>query len=394
LRGSLLIVGARAVLPDRVLPVACVRIVDGKIVEISEQPLEASPGEETIQARGRWLMPGLIDLHCDAIEKELQPRPGVIVPFDLALAELDRKLALAGVTTMYHAISFGAGEGVRSNQLAAELARAITRFAQGHTLVNHRVHVRFELSNFEGLGLIAQLIEDGTAGLLSLMDHIPGQGQYRNPERFKEYVRKTYHVGEDAIDAIIEMKLEGRALVTDDRIRELAELARARGVPLAAHDLDSHGAVDGALALGVTLVEFPMYLDVARYGASQGLHNCVGAPNLVLGRSQDGNLSAREAVAADAADLICSDYLPSSVLRSVFTVADLGLAPLGDALAMSTCNAAATMGLAGVTGAIELGAAADLIVVSRESSHPTVDVTIVSGEVVLTASPRGTTPAG
>jgi alpha-D-ribose 1-methylphosphonate 5-triphosphate diphosphatase len=288
MRGSLLIVGACAILPDRVLENACVRVVGGKIAQIGDEPIAALPGEEVIDARGRWLVPGLIDLHCDAIEKELQPRPGVIVPFDLALAELDRKLALAGVTTMYHAISFGAGEGVRSNALAAELARAIAHFNRGPTLVNHRVHVRFELSNFEGLDLMAQLVEDGTAGLLSFMDHIPGQGQYRNPERFKEYVRKTYHVGEEAIDEIIRLKLDGRALVTDDRIRELAGLAQEREVPLAAHDLDTREAVDQALDLGVTLVEFPMHLDVARYGASQGLHNCVGAPNIVLGRSLDG----------------------------------------------------------------------------------------------------------
>ena len=387
--GRLLIVGARAVLPDRVLADASVRVAEGRIVEVSETLLATEPGETVIPAEGRFLIPGLIDLHCDNVEKELQPRPGVMVPMELALAELDRKLALAGITTMYHSISFGAGEGVRSNEIAGQLARSIARFATERTLVNHRVHVRFELSNYEALDLAAELLEDGTANLLSFMDHTPGQGQYRNPERFREYVRKTYHLGEDAVESIVQMKLEGRARVTASQVRELATLALRLGVPLAAHDLDTREAVAEAVDLGITLVEFPMSLDVARFATSQGLHNLVGAPNVVLGRSQDGNLSAREVIAAGAADVICSDYHPSSILRAMFTLADLGVAPLHDVVALATRNPAVAMGLASTTGVLQVGAAGDLLLVSEENDRVAVDYTIVAGEVVLTATLGG-----
>jgi alpha-D-ribose 1-methylphosphonate 5-triphosphate diphosphatase len=386
--GRLLIVGARAVQPDRVLENASIRIEAGRIAALSETPLEARPGEPTIQARGRWLTPGLIDLHCDAIEKEAQPRPGVMVPFELALHELDRKLALAGITTMYHSISFGAGEGVRSNAIAAQLARAVGTFSRGRTLINHRVHVRFELSNYEALDLMAELIEDGTAGLLSFMDHTPGQGQYRNPARFREYVRKTYHLGEDAIDEIVTLKVDGRARVTAQDLRDLATLAHRHRVALAAHDLDTREAVEEALSLGLNIVEFPMSLEIARYATAQGLHNCVGAPNVLLGRSQDGNLSGREAIAAGAADLLCSDYHPSSVLRAAFLAAELGLAPLPTALAMATANPARAAGLGDSVGVIQVGAAADLLLVSAENGRPVVDSTIVDGEVVLTVAAR------
>lgn len=386
--GNLLITGARAVLPDRVLPSAWVRVAQGKIVAISEEPLESLADDEIVVAEGRWLMPGLIDLHCDGIEKEVQPRPGVMVPYELALSELDRKLALSGVTTMYHGISFGAGEGVRSNAVAAELARSIARFARGRTLVNHRVHLRFELSNFEALDLVAELLEERTATLLSFMDHTPGQGQYRNPERFKHYMLKTYSMGEAEIDAVVRAKVEGRGRVTEARLNELAGLALGLGVPIAAHDLDSREAVEQAAALGATIVEFPMSLDVARYVTSRGLRTCVGAPNVLLGRSQDGNLSAREAISANAASLICSDYHPSSVLQAVFTVADLSLAPLHDALAMATHHPAHAVGLGGLKGALQVGADADLLLVSERNGHPGVDTTIVSGEVVLTAAAR------
>jgi alpha-D-ribose 1-methylphosphonate 5-triphosphate diphosphatase len=384
--GSLLIAGARAILPDRVLSPAWVRLERGLIAEIAEAPIGSRPGETAIPAAGRWLMPGLVDLHCDAIEKEVQPRPGVLLPFELALAELDRKLALAGITTMYHGISFGAGEGVRSNEVASELVRSIAHFARGPTLVNHRVHVRFELSNFAGLEVIPPLIEEGATGLLSFMDHLPGQGQYRHPERFKEYARKTFLAGDEHLDAIVQRKLAGRAQVTSDRLRELAAFARERLVALAAHDLDSPEAVDEAVALGVSFAEFPTSLDVARYAASVGLRSCVGAPNVVVGQSQDGNLSAREAIAARAASLLCSDYHPASMLQAVFKVADLGLGLLSDSLAMATRHPAGVAGLGNTTGSLEVGAAADLILVSLNQGRPAVDVTIVGGEVVLTAS--------
>jgi alpha-D-ribose 1-methylphosphonate 5-triphosphate diphosphatase len=290
---------------------------------------------------------------------------------------------------MYHAISFGAGEGVRSNEVAADLIRAIARFAGGSSLVNHRVHLRFELSNYEALELVGLLLEEGTVNLLSFMDHTPGQGQYRNPERFREYVRKTYMLGEEAIDGIVQMKLAGRALVTSDRIRELAALAHRQGVPLAAHDLDTREGVDEAVDLGVTLVEFPMSLDVAEYSASQGLHNEIGAPNVLLGRSQDGNLSAREVIAAGAADLICSDYLPASVLRAVFTLAELEIATLPTTLAMTTRIPAAAVGRPDGEATLVPGAPADLLIVSTASGQPIVDQTIVAGEIVLTAAARG-----
>lgn len=389
--GSLVIVGARAVLPDRVLADASVRVTQGRIVAVSETPLAPQPGESVMHAGGRLLLPGLIDLHCDSVEKEVQPRPGVMVPMELALAELDRKLALAGITTMFHSISFGAGEGVRSNAIAAQLARAVARFAMGRSLVKHRVHVRFELSNYEALDLVAELLEEGTANLLSFMDHTPGQGQYRNPERFKDYVRKTYQLGDDAIESIVQMKLAGRARVTPAHVHELAALAWRLGVPLAAHDLDTRDAVAAAVALGISLVEFPMSLDVARFATSQGLHTCVGAPNVVLGRSHDGNLSSREVIAAGAADVICSDYHPASALRAVFTLADLGLVPLCDAVALASRNPAVAVGLGGTTGALEVGLAGDLLLVSDDDGRVTVDSTIVAGEVVLTATPGGST---
>src|SRR5262249_43345009 len=156
---------------------------------------------------------------------------GVRLPFDLALRELDRKLALCGVTTMYHGVSFGGGEGVRDNATAAELVRAIATFARGRTLVRHYAHVRLELSNWSAIDLVACLIDEGVVGMLSLMDHTPGQGQYRDASRYREYVRKTFWVADDEVDRIVREKREGRARVTEEQISCLTGRAHSGWIP-------------------------------------------------------------------------------------------------------------------------------------------------------------------
>lgn len=392
MHGNLLICGARAVLPDRVLAGASVRIAGGQIAAIREQRIKPFPGETILDAEGRWLLPGLVDIHCDAIEKEVQPRPTVRLPFELALMEIDRKLALAGVTTIFHGVSFGSGEGVRSNEVAAGLVRAIARFAAGSTLVRHRVHLRFEISNWQALGMVEGLIQEGHVGMLSFMDHTPGQGQYRDPERFVHYLRKTYWVGEEEAAHIVRQKVEGRNRVSEGQLRKLATLTLRADVPVAAHDLDSPEAVQRALSLGATIAEFPISTDVALYATRSGLDVCVGAPNALRGCSHDGNLNAREAISANAADLLCSDYHPSSLLQAPFALAASDLLPFPRALAMATQHAASAAGLGGLAGALETGGRGDLLLVSEVDGRPVVDVTIVGGQVVLAAGARKPVP--
>ncbi|HEY3109012.1 MAG TPA: alpha-D-ribose 1-methylphosphonate 5-triphosphate diphosphatase [Chloroflexota bacterium] len=386
--GDLLIRRARAVLPDRVLPGADVLVRGGTIAAVAPSPLDEY-GPAILDAAGQWLLPGLIDVHCDAIEKEAQPRPGVRLPFEVALRELDRKLALCGITTMFHGVSFGAGEGVRDNRTAAELVRAIAAFGEGDTLVRHRAHLRFELSNWSALDLVADLLDEGAVGLLSFMDHTPGQGQYRDPARFREYVRKTFWVGEEEIDRIVQEKHEGRSRVGEAHVRALADRASAAGVPLAGHDPDSAAAIDLAVERGVGLVEFPIGLEVAMRATERGLRVCVGAPNVLRGRSHDGNLSARDAIAAGAADVLCSDYYPAGLLAAVFALVGDCVLDAPAAVAMATSSAAAVVGLEGFAGAIRTGRRADLLLVSTAGGYPAVEATIVGGEVVLTAAGRG-----
>ena len=385
---DLLIRGAHVVLANGILPDASVRIANGVIVDVSASIGVAGRSERVIEADGRWLLPGLVDMHCDAIEREVQPRPGVQLPFEMALREIDRKLAMVGITTMYHSVSFGAGEGVRSNEVAAALIRAITEFGEGPSLVRHQAHLRFEISNWEAIDLVATLVSEGSVGLLSLMDHTPGQGQYRDPTRYRDYVKKTFWIGEAEVDRIVREKHEGRARVTEAHLRELGEIARSARVPVAGHDPDSSESVQIAAARGASMLEFPMSLPVARYATEAGLDVCVGAPNVLYGRSHDGNLSAREAIAANAANVLCSDYYPSGLLPAVWTLVEQGIKSLPTAVAMASLHPARAIGLGFVAGSIEPGWLADLLLVSERGGRPVVDSTIVGGEVVMTADAR------
>ncbi|KJS30019.1 MAG: phosphonate metabolism protein PhnM, partial [Pseudomonas sp. BRH_c35] len=188
----------------------------------------SSAGAVEIDLRGRILMPGMIDLHCDALEKEVEPRPGVHFPLDFACAQADKRNAAAGITTVFHALSFANHElGVRNNAFAAEIARAIHDW-QSHALVDNRVHARYEVTDETAPAELSTLLEAGHAHLLSFMDHSPGQGQFRDVEAYRQYLARTYKTDATALDDILTRKVQA-AQGALQRMEALAAQARACG---------------------------------------------------------------------------------------------------------------------------------------------------------------------
>jgi alpha-D-ribose 1-methylphosphonate 5-triphosphate diphosphatase len=162
------IVNAQIVLENKVIT-GCVRIAEGRIADIyeGEAPTELlqRPGCEIIEAQGNLLLPGLIDVHCDAIEKEVQPRPNTLYPMDLALYELERKLAGNGITTMYQSVSLGVGLSLRGDHVMVDLIRQIERHRQHRSMIRHRIHLRYEIIHLAGLELAEQLVSGGAVDL-------------------------------------------------------------------------------------------------------------------------------------------------------------------------------------------------------------------------------------
>lgn len=343
----------------------------------------SSAGATEINLAGRTLMPGLVDLHCDAMEKEVEPRPGVHFPLDFACAQADKRNAAAGITTVYHALSFANDElGVRNNAFAAEIARAIHGW-QLHALVDNRVHLRYELTDETAPPVLSALLDAGHAHLLSFMDHSPGQGQFRDVEAYRRYLAKTYKTDEHQLNIILERKVQAAKGVLG-RMEALAVQARLRGVAIASHDDDSPAKVATVCALGAVISEFPINLETAQAARAHGLATLFGAPNILRGKSQSGNMRALDAVLAGVADCLCGDYSPAALLPSVMRLPALAGITLPAAIALVTRNPARAAGLTD-RGEIAVGKRADLIAVKHFGCLPQAEAVWSGGKSALFA---------
>ncbi|SEC62424.1 phosphonate metabolism protein PhnM [Paenibacillus sp. GP183] len=384
---AIVITGCQLVLPDRTTEGA-VWIEDGRIVRVetgasgySAVNSARDSSAVVLHAEGSYLLPGLIDMHSDAIEKEIQPRPNTHFPLPMSHFELEKKLAGCGITTMYHAISLSDGIGVRNNETVREIAQAISTYRKKTALIRHRIHLRYELTNLEGLSQVEEMLEGDLIDLLSYMDHTPGQGQFSAPGSYVNFMKKTYGGDESEIQELVEMISENQKRLDWKALKSLASRASEKGIRLASHDDDTPDKVDQVIHLGADISEFPVNLETAFYAKSQGMHVCVGAPNVVRGSSHSNNMRAIDAILAGAADMLCSDYVPSTMLAAIFQLAEQHM-PLHEAVRLATLNPAEALGLDGELGSVEAGKHADLILVELQEGYPLIRATIVDGIIV------------
>ncbi|QER41866.1 alpha-D-ribose 1-methylphosphonate 5-triphosphate diphosphatase [Thermodesulfobacterium sp. TA1] len=373
-----LIEGSKVITPFGVLDQGYVLVSEGKILEVGEG--EPKYSVKRIKAKGMFLLPGLIDLHSDAIEKEVEPRPNTFFPFELAILELDRKLALWGITTFFHAISFADKElGLRSNQLASKLAETILKL-KPRLLTNHKIHARLELTNVKGIDYLGELIEKRAIDALSIMDHTPGQGQFKKEKDYKEYLEKTYKIKSEDVSLLIKEKLSLRDSVIE-KVERFLIRCREKGLTLISHDDDSAEKVRWVYERGITVSEFPTSIEAAKTAKELGMTVCVGSPNALRGLSHHGNLSARELIKLGYANILCSDYTPSTLIQAIFKLSTEDILPLHEAIKLATLNPAKAVNL-DKKGSIEEGKDADLILVKMEESFARVVMTMREGRVI------------
>lgn len=365
----------RVVLPERILENGAVLISNGQIAAISEGGVA-----EGIDGRGLTLLPGIIDMHGDMLEKELQPRPGSHFPFELALNELDKRLVSNGITTAYAAVSFIEGWGYRGPQEGREIIQQIHQLRH-QLLVDLMVHARFEVTTPDSAPILHEALQHDEIHLVSLMDHSPGQGQFRDLETYVEYY--TRWVGGGSTE---ESQIRARAmdLLEAPRAwpiaRAVAQLCVEKGVPLASHDDDTLEKVDLMADLGTTISEFPVSLEAAEEACRRGQWVVMGAPNAFRGGSHSGNLSAVEGIKAGVVHGLAADYHPPSLIQSLFRLVDQGVLPLGEASKLVSQNVAAMCGLTD-RGRIAVGLRADLVL-AELGAYPKVRATLVEGRPV------------
>jgi alpha-D-ribose 1-methylphosphonate 5-triphosphate diphosphatase len=387
------IVNATVVGPERVLPRYGVVIDDDRICAVL--PMEAldnfdGPETRRIDAGGACLMPGFIDIHSDYIEGILQPRPTCLMDFEMGLAEAEKQLLGHGITTIYHSLSLMNGAGAtgrrsfRSRENLERLADLIRDIHRDRHLIRHRFHARYEIDNLEIYDYLARLLEEGRIQELSFMDHTPGQGQYRDLAIYAA----SYGTWDAACSkkTLEEILAEGRSkpVASYEMLKRLAALARKRGIPLASHDDDSpEKTAFMKKEYDARISEFPVDLATARKAREEGLYVVLGAPNVILGGSHSGNLSALEAIREGCADILCSDYYPAALLHAVFRLEAEGILSLPEAVRMLTLNPAQAVDIAGDYGSVEPGKKADLLLVRRVRGRPLISACFIDGRKVL-----------
>jgi alpha-D-ribose 1-methylphosphonate 5-triphosphate diphosphatase len=353
------------VTPFGVLEQGYLRIEEGIIVELGQGK---SPSD--LDGQGCYVLPGLIDLHGDMIERDVEPRPRAFFPTDVALLELDKRLAALGITTAYASLSFAdtrSRENLPSELRAKQTIELVHRL-QPRLRVDMKIHARLEVSNHRALNVVKNLLTSDQIHLLSLMDHTPGQGQYRDIEHHISYVSAWQGIDADTYRAQLLARLEkSKERPTDwEAINQLCELAARKGIKLASHDDDTVHKVDFVSSMGATISEFPVTLEAAREAKRRKMMTVMGAPNAYRGGSNSGNLSALEALAENAVDILASDYYPAAMLHSVFKLEGENLLPLHEAVKLVSTNPAKAMGLDGL-GSVELGKQADLVLIDKTS---------------------------
>ena len=367
------------VLQDHVIERGSLRIEDGLIAEIREEAVEGAD----IEGRGKLLLPGFVDIHGDMIEKEVEPRANVRMPIELGIYDLDKKLASCGVTTAYAALAFTPATygHVRSIEHTRAMIQTLAAM-RSELLIDHRVHGRFEVTFLPAVTEAKALIDTGALHLISLMDHTPGQGQYRDIELHIANMAKARKISETQAAELVNKRIADRTEHGDSMeiINGLARLARESGVVLASHDDDTAEKVALLHSLGAAISEFPINVAAAAEAKRLGLATAMGAPNALRGLSYSGNLSAREAYEADVLDILASDYHPSAILPAVIALAEIGEGGLAASVALASANPAKALGL-NDRGRIAEGMRADLVIAER-GRVPRLRSTIRNGRMI------------
>jgi len=377
-----IIVNGKIVLPHGILQRGSIQVEEGRIVKVTEEGIRLK--RRSLDARGRYIMPGMIDLHSDAIEKEIEPRPNSRFPIDIALFELDKKFSACGITTAFHAISYAGDElGIRSNQIATETIKKLNQMRKKFG-IRTKAHARFEITDKEAIPYLEEIIEAGCIDLFSIMDHTPGQGQFKEVAFFKNYYGTVYQKTDAELEKIIERKKE-KAKAMRGHLQYILNLCLSKNLRLVSHDDDSQEKVAWLSQMGVSISEFPVNLEAARAASERGIHICLGSPNALRGESQSKNLSAREAISLGYGNILCSDYSPMSMLHAVFTLWRVGILSLHEAVNLVSLHPAQAVGLDHEVGSIAEGKEADLVWVEMEDEIPKVRKAFVSGREVYSS---------
>lgn len=360
------------ILEDQVVN-GSLEIKNGLIHNYSDRPTQLSAA---IDGQNGWLLPGLIELHTDNLDKFFTPRPNVDWPAHSAMSSHDALMVASGITTVLDAVAIGdvRDGGHRLDNLQKMINAVVDSQRAGLNRAEHRIHLRCELPHESTLPLFEELMMQPELSLVSLMDHSPGQRQFASRAKYREYYQGKYHLNDQQMAEFEEEQITLSARWSAPNRTAIADHCSRRGIPLASHDDATVEHVAESQALGSVIAEFPTTEMAARASHQHGLQVLMGAPNIVRGGSHSGNVAAHQLAAIGVLDILSSDYYPASLLDAAFRIAHdaTNSFTLPQAVNLVTRNPANALGLQD-RGVIAEGKRADLILArahdSAQSKH-------------------------
>ncbi len=380
---ELFIEGGRALLGNEIAETSL--HVAGR--EISAAGSDHGRGTLGVDAGGLLVLPGIVDLHGDAFERQMMPRAGVDFPVDVALVDSDRQAIINGITTVYHATTWSWEPGLRSGDNAKRLLEAIEAM-RPQLAADTRFHLRHETFNLDAEARIGKWLAQGRVDLLAFNDHMNGTvSDLSKPQKRSRMVERT-GLSSEAFDRLVE-RVVSRAHDVPASISRLAEAARSANVRMLSHDDESPAMRQGFRAHGVGIAEFPVNAETAREAAKGGDFIVFGAPNVVRGGSHTGWNKASDMIAKGLCSVLASDYYYPAPLLAAFRLADDGVLPLAPARKLISSAPARAAGLAD-RGTLATGQRADNILVDDAIPlRPRVVAVIAAGRLVhLTEASR------
>lgn len=368
------IAGGTVVTPTSTIEDGTVTFADGRIVSVGTESNETPD----VDATGKYVLPGLIDLHGDDIEHHLFPRAGEQVDDTVALDRCDIASASAGITTKYHAIAFEeAPDDNRSVKLARTIADRVRDYDQKQgARVDNRVHLRCELTNPTAVKTVEEQLSSGS-DLVSLVSHVPGSGQFADENSLKQRYEGGSEVTESSLKRLQSRRSEVPANEIQRRAQRIVEKATETNAVVASHDDEDVSTVERTAKIGVDISEYPLSIRAARRASELGMDVVMGAPNVVRGGSMWDGPNANRAIDDGVVDILCSDFRPQSMLSAVFV--DNG-ETLSDRVRRVSTAPAVVVGLYD-RGRLEPGARADVIVVDPDPT-PSISRTYVAGREI------------
>jgi alpha-D-ribose 1-methylphosphonate 5-triphosphate diphosphatase len=333
---------ARLVMPDGVVH-GSLTAENGRIRDVDAPT--STPG--ALDFMGDYLLPGLVEIHTDNIEKHFLPRSGVRWPTSLtAILAHDTHMVGAGITTVLDAVSAGefSAKRMRREIFTATLEALAQAMDNNLLRAEHLLHIRCELADRAVVEMFTSVMDHKLLHLVSIMDHTPGQRQWSDQEKYRSFHADKKWTDEELLAEIERLRAVQKSHAEPNRAIIL-NLCAERNLPLASHDDTTAGHVEETARLGMGIAEFPTTREAASRAHELGLATVLGAPNVVRGESHSGNVSALDLAAEGLVDILSSDYMPASLLQAPFVMAQrLGI-PLHEALATVTANPARALGL-------------------------------------------------